>query len=49
MKKEKKKKFDTVAIFRAIKDKIDKETASMSFEQFEAYLNKKQLEFKTSK
>ncbi|HNI45703.1 MAG: hypothetical protein JNM36_02935 [Chitinophagales bacterium] len=37
------KKFDTVKVFRDIKEKIAKETEKMTFEQFKAYLAKNQL------
>ena len=37
------KKFDTVKVFREIKEKIAKETENMSFEQFKEYLNKNQV------
>lgn len=37
------KTFDTVKVFRAIKEKIDKETAQMNFDQFKTYLKKNQL------
>ena len=33
-------KFDTVKVFRAIKEKIAKETAEMNFDQFKIYLKK---------
>ena len=36
----KEKEFDTVKIFRAIKDKISLEMAHMSFEQIKEYLKK---------
>jgi hypothetical protein len=39
----KEKTFDTVKVFREIKEKIAKETEKMSFEQFKAYLNKNKL------
>lgn len=38
MKKE--KTFDTVKIFREIKEKIAKETDKMTFEQFKEYLKR---------
>jgi len=41
--KRKEKKFDTVKVFREIKEKIAKETENMTFEQFKDYLNKNQL------
>ncbi|WP_316843084.1 hypothetical protein [Pedobacter psychrodurus] len=37
------KKFDTVKVFREIKEKIAKETEKMTFEQFQEYLSKNQL------
>ncbi len=37
------KTFDTVKVFRAIKEKIAKDTEHMSFVEFKAYLNKNQL------
>jgi hypothetical protein len=37
------KTFDTVKVFREIKEKIAKETENMSFEQFKAYLKRNQL------
>ena len=43
----KEKTFDTVKVFRTIKEKIAKETEKMTFEQFKEYLNKNKL--KTSK
>jgi hypothetical protein len=39
----KEKKFDTVEVFREIKEKIAKETENMTFEQFKEYLNQNQL------
>lgn len=41
--KENKKEFDTVKFFRAVKEKISKETQGLSFEEFKIYLNKKEL------
>ena len=38
------KTFDTVKVFRAIKEKIAKETEKMNYEQFKAYLKKHQIE-----
>ena len=38
------KTFDTVKVFRAIKEKIAKETENMTCEQFKAYLKKHQME-----
>ncbi|MFZ4800277.1 MAG: hypothetical protein ACOYMA_22500 [Bacteroidia bacterium] len=37
------KEFDTVKVFRDIKEKIAKETEHMTFEQFKAYLEQNQL------
>ena len=37
------KTFDTVKVFREIKEKITKETENMSFEQFKEYLKRNQL------
>lgn len=42
------KKFDTVKVFREIKEKIAKETEKMTFEQFKAYLAQNQLTPKQS-
>ena len=39
----KEKKFDTVKIFRDIKEKIAQETENMNFEQFKEYLKQNQL------
>ena len=39
----KEKAFDTVKIFREIKEKIAKETEKMSFAEFKEYLNKNKL------
>jgi hypothetical protein len=41
------KEFDTVKFFRAVKEKIAKETQGMSFLEFKAYLSKRKL--KTAK
>ena len=41
--KNKEKAFDTVKFFREVKEKIAKETRSMTFEQFKEYLNKRKL------
>ncbi len=38
IKEKSKKKFDTVKFFRKVKEKISKETAEMSFEQYKEYL-----------
>ncbi len=40
----KEKTFDTVKVFREIKEKIAKETAKMTFAEFKEYLNKNKLE-----
>jgi beta-lactam-binding protein with PASTA domain len=37
------KDFDTVKIFREIKDKISKDIKGMTFEQLQAYLDKTKL------
>lgn len=43
-KKEKKEKnFDTVKFFRAVKEKIAKETEGMTFAEFKAYINERSL------
>ncbi len=39
----KEKTFDTVKVFRAIKEKIAKETEKMSFAEFKEYLHKNKL------
>ena len=39
----KEKAFDTVKVFREIKEKIAKETEKMTFEQFKVYLKNNQL------
>jgi len=39
----KEKTFDTVKVFREIKERIAKETENMTFEQFKAYLNANSL------
>lgn len=39
----KEKTFDTVKVFREIKEKIAKETEKMTFEQFKEYLKKNKL------
>ena len=43
--KEKKmeKEFDTVKFFRAVKERISKETQGMTFEEFKEYLSKRKL------
>ena len=41
------KEFDTVKFFRAVKEKISKETQGMSFLEFKEYINKRKL--KTAK
>ena len=40
----KEKVFDTVKVFREIKEKIAKETEKMSFAEFKEYLNKNKLQ-----
>ena len=35
--------FDTVKVFRTIKEKIAKETENMNFAEFKEYLNKNQI------
>jgi hypothetical protein len=40
------KEFDTVKVFRVIKDKISKEIKGMTFEQLNAYLEKNKLKTK---
>lgn len=37
------KEFDTVKFFRAVKEKIAKETEGMTFAEFKEYLNKRKL------
>ena len=37
------KNFDTVKVFREIKEKIALDTEKMNFEQFQEYLSKNQL------
>lgn len=39
----KEKTFDTVKVFREIKEKIAKETEKMTFTEFKEYLNKNKL------
>ncbi len=39
----KEKAFDTVKVFRKIKEKIAKETEKMTFSEFKEYLNKNKL------
>ncbi len=41
------KEFDTVKIFREIKDKISKEIKGMTFEQLNAYLESRKLKIET--
>jgi len=41
------KEFDTVKVFREIKDKISKEIKGMTFEQLKAYLEKNKLKTQT--
>lgn len=43
MKIKKEKTFDTVKVFREIKEKIEKETEKMTFQEFKEYLNKNRL------
>jgi len=43
-KKKTEKSFDTVKVFRRIKEKIAKETEGMTFEQLKEYLKANQLE-----
>ncbi len=40
----KEKPFDTVKVFREIKEKIAKETEKMTFAEFKEYLNKNKLQ-----
>ncbi len=42
-KAKKEKMFDTVKVFREIKEKIAKETEKMTFQEFKEYLNKNKL------
>lgn len=42
--KKKEKTFDTVQVFREIKEKIAKETENMSFAEFKEYLKNNRLE-----
>jgi hypothetical protein len=42
------KSFDTVKVFRVIKEKISKETEQMNFQQFKEYLKKNQLRKNTN-
>jgi hypothetical protein len=42
------KEFDTVKVFREIKDKISKDIQGMTFEQLKEYLDKTKLKTKTS-
>ena len=37
------KTFDTVKVFREIKERIAKDTDNMSFKQFKQYLNENQM------
>lgn len=37
------KEFDTVKYFRAVKEKIARETQDMSFAEFKAYIGKRKL------
>ena len=43
-KNKKEKTFDTVKVFRDIKEKIAKETEKMTFAEFKEYLNKNKLQ-----
>lgn len=43
-KAKKEKTFDTVKVFREIKEKIAKETEKMTFAEFKEYLNKNKLQ-----
>lgn len=50
MKKEnnvKEKEFDTVKTFRAINEKMSKETATMTFEEIKEYLKEKSQKLKS--
>ena len=39
----KEKEFDTVKFFRAVKEKIAKETKGMTFTEFKQYINNRKL------
>ena len=39
----KEKEFDTVKFFRAVKEKIANETKGMTFSEFKAYINNRNL------
>ncbi len=39
----KEKEFDTVKFFRAVKEKISKETQGMTFTEFKEYIRKRKL------
>ena len=39
----KEKEFDTVKFFRAVKEKIAKETKGMTFAEFKQYINNRKL------
>lgn len=39
----KEKEFDTVKFFRAVKEKIAKETKGMTFSEFKEYISKRKL------
>ena len=41
--KDNENEFDTVKFFRAVKEKISKETQGMAFEEFKIYLGKRKL------
>ena len=43
-KNKKEKTFDTVKVFRQIKEKIAKETENMTYAEFKEYLNKNKLQ-----
>ncbi len=42
------KEFDTIKIFREIKDKISKDIKGMTFEQLQTYLDKTKLKAKNA-
>lgn len=42
------KEFDTVKVFREIKDRISKEIKGMTFEQLNEYLDNKKMNMKKS-
>ena len=39
----KEKEFDTVEFFRAVKERISKETQGMTFKEFKEYISKRKL------